>query len=192
MTVNLENRVPVVLVCGGSCSGKSSFAQLFANGLVLSMDHFYYGKSKMKAESDGSYNFDAPESVNIAECAEAIAKLSERISVEIPVYDMKISERVGVQTISVKPETQFIIVEGIFSFHSPLREIATMKIFLDTPTEVRVARRMLRDVEKGRSDIETLSWSITVEKNHAKYIEPMKKYADLAIPFSYNPVKLDG
>ena len=152
------------------------------------MDHFYFGKKQMKKEKDGSYNFDAPTSVDIEACAEATKSLAERKTTIIPVYDMKISDRTGTQTLHIPEKTKFIVVEGIFSFYSPLREIGDMKIYLDIPPEIRVARRMIRDVEKGRSDIDTLSWSIVVEKNHRKHIEPMKQYADLIIPFSYNPV----
>jgi uridine kinase len=181
--------VTTVLVCGGSCSGKSVFAQRFTNAFILEMDHFYVGKAQMKPQADGSLDFDAPESVNIAECAKAVQELKTGQPVTIPVYDMVKSDRVGTQTIQLKPEDKFIVVPGIFSFYSPLRELADMKIYVDTPREIRVARRMIRDVQKGRNDIDTLSWSITVEKNHQKYIEPMKEYADLIIPFSYNPVE---
>lgn len=145
----------------------------------------------MKPDAYGNYNFDAPESVDIAACAKAIRQLTQGKSATIPTYDMKMSERIGVQKINVHSGVKFLIIEGIFSFYSPLRELGDLKIYLDTPTEIRVARRMVRDEQKGRSDIETLSWSITVEKNHKKYIEPMKKYADLVIPFSYNPVQID-
>jgi len=174
----------VILICGGSCSGKSVFASLFQNAVILPQDHFYYSKSQMKSD-----NYDVPESIDIAECAEAAKILSEGKSVTIPVYDMKISDRVGTQTITPKPDTKFVVVEGIFTFHEPLRELGDLKIFIDTPTEIRVARRMLRDEEKGRSEIDTLSWSITVEKYHRQHVEPMKKFADLIIPFSYNPVR---
>ncbi len=102
---------------------------------------------------------------------------------------MTISERVGTQQVQAKKDDRFIVVPGIFSFHEPLRSLGNLKIYLDTPREIRVARRMIRDVQKGRNDIDTLAWSITVEKNHQKYIEPVKKYADLVIPFSYNPVE---
>jgi len=155
------------------------------------MDHFYYGKAGMKPDRNGKYNFDVPESVDIEACARAARELATGNEVTIPVYDMKISERTGVQKIKIIPGTRLIVVEGIFAFYSPLLETATLRIYLDTPMEIRVARRMLRDVEKGRSNIETLSWSITVEENHAKYVEPTKKHADLAIPFSYNPVQLE-
>lgn len=142
----------------------------------------------MKKEPDGSYNFDAPTSVNIAECAEAATALAEGKDTIIPFYDMRTSDRTGTQHMKITKQHKFIIVEGIFSFYEPLRSLARFKVFLDTPREIRVARRMVRDQAKGRSDIETLAWSITVENNHMKYIEPMKKYADILIPFSYNPV----
>ena len=180
----------IILISGGSCSGKSNFSLLIKHAIVVSMDHFYFGKSLMKPEANGSYNFDAPESVDLAACAQAAITLSEGEPAEIPLYDMKTSERTGVQTITPKPDTKFIVVEGIFVLCPPLREIGDMKIFIDTPTEIRVARRMLRDQEKGRDAIDTLEWSVVVEKNHKKYIEPTKQYADMIIPFSYNPLRL--
>ncbi len=182
----------IILISGGSCSGKSVFARLFRHAFILEMDHFYFGKSQMKKQKDGSYNFDAPESVDIADCARAIRELVSGKSVTIPKYDMKTSERTGTQLIQMPEDAKFLIVEGIFSFYSPLRELADLKIYIDVPTELRVARRMIRDEKKGRSDIQTLSWSITVEKNHRTYIEPMKKFADIVIPFSYSPVQLSS
>ncbi len=182
-------QVSTILVCGGSCSGKSVFAQRFTHAFVLEMDHFYVNKSDMKPQPDGSFDFDAPEAVDISECAAAVKQLATGKPVTIPLYDMKLSDRVGTQTIQLKPDQRFIVVPGIFSLYSPLRELGDLKIYLDTPREIRVARRMIRDVAKGRSDIDTLAWSITVEKNHLKYIEPTRKYADLVIPFSYNPVE---
>jgi uridine kinase len=183
------NSITTILVCGGSCSGKSVFARMFKNAFLLEMDHFYFGKDKMKPKSDGSFDFDDPASVDIADCARAVSELKTGNPVTIPVYDMKTSDRTGTQTIQLKPDDKFIVVPGIFSFYSPLRELADLKIYIDVPREIRVARRMIRDVQKGRNDIDTLSWSITVEKNHQKYIEPVKQYADLIIPFSYNPVE---
>jgi uridine kinase len=151
------------------------------------MDHFYVGKKFMKP-INGVYDFDAPESVNLKECAAAAKSLAAGKKTIIPFYDMKLSERTGTQTLQINPQHKFIVIEGLFSFYEPIRSLSGFKIFLDTPREIRVARRMLRDQSKGRSDIETLTWSIVVENNHAKYVEPMKQYADLIIPFSYNPV----
>jgi len=181
--------VMTILVCGGSCSGKSVFARMFKNAFILEMDSFYVAKAQMKAQSNGEFDYDAPESVDIIDCARAVTELKTGNPVTIPVYNMVTSDRTGTQTIQLKPDDKFIVVPGIFSFNSPLREIGDLKIYIDTPREIRVARRMIRDVAKGRNDIDTLSWSITVEKNHQKYIEPVKQYADLVVPFSYNPVE---
>lgn len=178
----------VILICGGSCSGKSVISTLFSHACVVPMDHFYVAKRKVKREKDGTVNYDAPTAIDIAECARAVKTLLSATSTRIPRYDMKVSDRTGTQLLRRKTTDRFIIVEGIFAFNEPLRSLGDFKIFIDAPTELRVARRMLRDEAKGRSDIETLEWSITVEKNHRKYVEPMKKYADLVIPFSYNPV----
>ena len=183
------NAISTILICGGSCSGKSVFAQMFANAFILEMDHFYVGKNKMTPLPDGSYDFDAPESVDLVDVARTVTELTTGNPVTIPVYDMVTSDRVGTQSIQLKPEHKFIVIPGIFAFHSPLRELGNLRIFIDTPREIRVARRMIRDVQKGRNDIDTLAWSITVEKNHQKYIEPMMQYADLTIPFSYNPIE---
>lgn len=182
--------IPIILVSGGSCSGKSVFAQLFQHAFILEMDHFYLAKKDMQKQPDGSYDYDSPDAVDIADCARAVSELTHGKPVTIPKYDMVTSERVGTQTIKLLPSHKFIVVEGIFAFYAPLRDQGDIKIFLDVPTEVRVARRMIRDEKKGRSDIETLAWSITVEKNHKKYIEPLKKYADLVIPFNHNPLQI--
>lgn len=186
-------KVSIVLIGGGSCSGKSEFAREFKNAFILEMDNFYVSKDEMVVQPDGSYDFDAPEAVNIAECAQAVEKLVTGQPTTIPVYDMdvNIQDRTGIQTIQLAPNDKFVVIPGIFAFHSPLRELADLKIYIDVPPEIRVARRMLRDGQKGRSNIETLAWSMTVEKNHAKFIEPMKTYADLVIPFSYSAVTLD-
>ncbi len=178
-----------ILIGGGSCSGKSTFASLVQHAVVLSMDHFYLGKSQLTPDAQGRYDFDAPNSVDLGAFAEAIKTLSVRKPATIPIYDMKVSERTGKQIIKVPEEAKFLVVEGIFVFEPEIRELGDLKIYIDAPPEIRVARRMVRDVEKGRSHIDTLEWSIIVEKNHKKFVEPLKKYADIIIPFSYNPVQ---
>lgn len=179
----------VILVCGGSCSGKSVFSQWFRNATVLEMDSFYVGKSKMKPDKDGQYNFDEPAALNLQECAQALQDLSEGKSVQIPIYDMRTSERKGTETVNPPKESGFIILNGIFTFFPEFRELGDLKIYIDTPPELRVARRILRDVSKGRNSVETLAWSITVEQNHEKYVEPMKQFADLILPHSHNPLQ---
>ena len=182
--------VQIILITGGSGSGKSEFATWYKNALVIELDSFYRPLKDVPKDGSGNYDFDTPEAVNIAECAQMVDELLKTKKSTIPLYDMKKNERTGRKTITIGNDIKFIIVEGIFSFYSPLRELADLKVFLDTPTEVRVSRRMIRDVKrKGKSNLEIMANFINIEKSYKKYIEPMKKYADLIIPFSYNPVQ---
>jgi len=104
---------------------------------------------------------------------------------------MKENRRVGMRNITLDSNIKFIVIEGIFSFFPPLYELGNLKIFMDTPTEIRVSRRISRDIErKGFSHTEILMSFMTAEENYHKYIEPMKEKADLIIPFSANPIKM--
>ncbi|HND08712.1 MAG TPA: hypothetical protein PL012_23710, partial [Candidatus Obscuribacter sp.] len=98
----------------------------------------------------------------------------------IPVYDMRSCKRVGEQIVP-PPERSIVVVEGIFAFHSPLRELATLKIFIDTPIDQRMARRLRRDVERGRSTLDTIRHSLAVEEAYTRYVEPMRELADLVL-----------
>jgi uridine kinase len=184
--------IPIVLICGGSCSGKTTFANNFKQALIINMDNYYFGYSKMKPNKDGIYDFDVPESIDIEKCANDIKKISQGLVVNTPIFDMVTGERLNISNkIKANNNTKFVIVEGIFAFYPPLRDISSLNIFIDTPPEIRIARRLLRDSQKGRTQEEILKWSINVEKKHQEYIEPQKKYADLVIPFNSNPIKQD-
>ncbi len=184
------NTPQIVLITGGSCSGKTEFSKWFTHSLRLSLDDFYVAKEKLTKDEQGNFQFDIPAAIDIAECAEAVKSLKETGSATIPLYDMKLNDRTGTTQISTEDDTKFIVIEGIFAFHSPLVELGDLKIFVDTPTETRLARRMLRDVErKGKSSIEIMHDFIAAEQSYVKYIEPMKKLADLVVPYSYSPLK---
>ena len=180
----------VILVTGGSGSGKSEFAKWFKHSIIIELDSFYKPKSQVPKDPEWGYNFDHPDAVNIKECAETIQLLLKKRKVKIPVYEMISSERKGYKEVRLDKKIKFLIIEGIFTFYSPLRELADIKIFLNTPTEIRIARRMIRDVKrKGRTKVEIMANFVHAERNYMKFIEPMKKYADIIIPFSFNPVK---
>jgi uridine kinase len=165
----------IILLAGGSCSGKSTFAKKFKKATTVSIDNFYIGKDNLPP----NVNFDMPESVDLDEVYKTVLNLKKGQTVKIPKYSMKECKRIGEITINPKP---IILVEGIFALHHPkLRKIADLKIFIDVPTEERVKRRMIRDIEKGRSALETLEYSKVVEKMHNIYVEPQKKFADLII-----------
>lgn len=186
----MNEKIKVIVITGGSGSGKSEFAKWFKKALVIELDSFYKPLKEVPKDSAGHPDFDVPEAVNVAECAAMVKELIKKGNSTIPVYSMLTNDRDGRRKIQVSKSIRFIVVEGIFSFYSPLRELADLKIFLDTPTEARAARRMIRDVKrKGKSSLEIMSNFIRVEKNYLKYVEPMKRYADLIVPFSYNPIQ---
>ena len=170
----------VIAICGGSGSGKSTLAKKFVGASIVATDHFYKSLDKLDLNPDGTYDFDHPSAVDLDACAQALQTLAEGEDVWIPVYDMRTCRRMGTQLIPA-PAKGIVIVEGIFAFHSPLYETCTLRIFIDTPVDQRMARRIRRDVERGRNTIETIKHSIHVEEAYTRYIEPMRQLADLVL-----------
>lgn len=170
----------IVLIAGGSGSGKSTLVKKFVGAAIISTDDFYKGKSKMTPDENGDYNFDELEAIDLVECTEATKRLATGQEAEIPDYDMVISERIGTKQI-LPPQNGIVVVEGIFALCEPLRSIGDLKIFIDTPIDLRVARRIRRDTERGRCAIETIKWSLLVEAAYEKYIEPTRQFANLIL-----------
>lgn len=181
---NKSKKPIIVLICGGSCSGKTQFSSFFQNSIIVNLDNFYIGISKMKPKN-GEYDFDSPSAINILECKKSIDMLINKGITEIPVFSMITGERTGKKTLKLKNDTKFIVIEGIFTFEKPLIDIADIKIFIDTPIELRIARRIKRDTqEKKRSVNQILRNSINVESKHRDKIEPQKSKADIIIKYS--------
>ena len=177
----MRNRAPqIIAICGGSGSGKSTLAQKFVGAAVLATDHFYRDLTELTPRPDGAYDFDHPSAVDLDACAEACLKLAESEDAIIPVYDMRTCSRVGTQLLPA-PKSRIVIVEGIFAFHAPLADIATMRIFIDTPVDQRMARRLRRDVERGRNTMDIIRHSLQVEEAYTRYVEPMRHLADLIL-----------
>ena len=165
----------LILITGGSCSGKSVLASKFNNATIISMDDFYLGKSQMTPP----YNFDKPEAVNLDLLFDVALNLKSGKETIVPEYSMIKSEKVG--TYKVKP-TKIIVIEGIFTLHlKKLRDIADLKIYIDVDSKERLKRRIIRDVERGRNKEEIISLSKNVDKMNKIYVEPQKKYADLVL-----------
>jgi uridine kinase len=177
----LDNKTAqIIAICGGSGSGKTTLASKFIGASVLSTDSFYKDVSELTPRPDGTYDFDHPDAIDLAGCAEACLNLAAGRDTIIPLYDMVSAKRVGQKTVTA-PARNIVIIEGIFCFHEPIRQICTLKIFLDTPIDQRMARRIRRDSERGRSTIETIRHSISVEEAYTQYIEPMRELADLIL-----------
>jgi len=170
----------IIAICGGSGSGKTTLARKFIGAAILSTDSFYKDISVLVPRSDGTFDFDHPSAVDLEGCSQACLKLAAGEDVTIPVYDMRSATRTGEQIVPA-PFKRIVVIEGIFSFHSPIQDVATLKIFLDTPIDQRMARRIRRDSERGRSTMDTIRHSLQVEDAYTRYIEPMRDVADLIL-----------
>ena len=181
--------VIIIGISGGSCSGKTKFAQklfnkISKNGLLLSQDSFYKGLNSEELKDVDNYNFDIPEAIDFELISDVINGLNNNRTVRIPIYDFKTHTRIGYKT--QEPQNiDILVIEGITIFcDQVLRELMDLKIFIDTDADIRIIRRIERDVkERGRTmDMVINRYKKFVKPSHDKYIETSKKYANIIIP----------
>ena len=178
----------VIGIAGGTGSGKTTLvknlANIFADEVtVLSHDNYYKRHDDLPSEQRCLLNYDEPDAFDTSLMAYQLDCLRHGQSIECPVYDYTVHNRSN-ETIRIEPQ-KVIIVEGILIFENePLRELMDIRIFVDTDADVRLCRRILRDVkERGRSLESVLSqYQTTVKPMHEKYVEPSKKYAHVVVP----------
>ena len=172
-------------ISGGTASGKTSTCyliqkQLSEDVLILSMDSFYYGVPSNKNADE--INFDHPSSFDWDLMVNILSKLKNNINVEIPIYNFSTHKRDGF--VNVKPK-KCIIIEGILTLYDErIRNILDIKIFVDTPSDIRLIRRIKRDIKERNRSLESVldQCEKTVIPSYDQFIEPTKKYADLIIP----------
>ena len=177
----------IIGVTGGSGGGKTSTCKLIQSRLLsydtsklvtlLSMDSFYLPTTKNQ-----NNNFDHPDSFDWDLLFDILKQLKMGKSVSIPVYDFISHSRIGFETVEA---SGCIIFEGILSLYdAKVRDLLDVMIFVDTPADIRLIRRLRRDItERGRSIESVLTQcENTVIPSYDQFIEPTKKYADLIIP----------
>ncbi len=181
--------VTIIGVAGGTGSGKSTLVkrlqEAFAGDQVATLCHDYYYKSlpNLTYEERTKLNYDHPQSFDTAMMVEHIKALKEGVAIERPVYSFVEHNRTD-EKVAVLP-SKVIIVDGILIFENKeLRDLMDIKVFVDTDADVRLARRILRDVrERGRSMESVIEqYTTTVKPMHEEFVEPSKKYADVIIP----------
>lgn len=181
--------VVVIGVAGGTGSGKSTLVkrlqEAFKNDDVATICHDFYYKAhpELTYEERTKLNYDHPDAFDTWLMVEHIKALKEGKAVECPTYSFVEHNRVE-ETQPVKP-SKVIIVDGILIFENEeLRNIMDIKVYVDTDADVRLARRILRDVrERGRSMESVISqYTTTVKPMHEQFVEPSKRYADVIIP----------
>ncbi len=188
----------VIGIAGGTGSGKTTLTvrlkERFGPDVsVLNHDNYYKAHPTMPYEERCKLNYDHPDAFDTDLFARDLAALRRGETIHCPTYDYTIHDRAA-QTIEVRP-TRVIIVEGILIFESkPLRDLMDIKVFVDADADVRILRRLVRDVnERGRTlDSVVSQYLTTVKPMHDAFVEPSKKYADIIVPQGgRNPVALD-
>ena len=183
-------KTPVIVgIAGGTGSGKTSVARAIHDQVGkdriewISHDSYYREFDSLTPEQHHAINWDHPDALETELLVRHLDALRKGSSVEVPVYDFATDSR--------KPEThrvesrKVIIVEGILVLAEPeLRKRIDIKLFVDTPADIRFVRRLMRDVvSRGRS-LESVveQYMSTVRPMHEEFVEPSKRYADLIIP----------
>ena len=181
--------VVVIGVAGGTGSGKStlvkSLQEAFKNDDVATICHDFYYKAhpELSYEERTKLNYDHPAAFDTDMLVEHIRQLKEGKNVECPVYSFVEHNRTT-ETLPVAP-SKVIIIDGILIFENEeLRDMMDIKVYVDTDADLRLARRILRDVrERGRSMESVISqYTNTVKPMHEQFVEPSKRYADVIIP----------
>ena len=181
--------VTVIGVAGGTGSGKSTLVkrlqEAFKGDDVVTLCHDYYYKAhtELTYEERTKLNYDHPQAFDTQMLVEHIKALKENVPIEHPVYSFVEHNRLP-QTVHVKP-SRVIIVDGILIFENKeLRDLMDIKVYVDTDADIRLARRILRDVcDRGRTMQSVISqYTQTVKPMHEEFVEPSKKYADVIIP----------
>ena len=183
----MEN-ILVIGIAGGSGSGKTTLLKniiaTFGPAItVISHDNYYKRHDEMTYEERCKLNYDEPDALETELMVQQLAQLRRGEEILCPVYDFTVHNRSD-ETILIKPE-RVIIVEGILIFENKeLRDLMDIKIFVDTDADIRICRRIKRDVNKRGRSLESviLQYQETVKPMHEKYVEPSKKYADIVVP----------
>ncbi len=185
----MKNKPTVIGIAGGTGSGKTTIARKLKHAygpgevVVIEQDAYYHDLSPLPLEKRQQQNFDHPAAIDIDLFQSQLTALLTGATIELPLYDFTIHTR--------KPETvtithhHVIVLEGILVLHYPaLRKLMDIKIYVETPPDIRFIRRLSRDIKKrGRTTQSVIDQYIaTVRPMHDLYVKPSKEYADLIIP----------
>ena len=178
----------VIGIAGGSGSGKTTLLKniigTFGPAItVISHDNYYKRHDEMTDEERCKLNYDEPTALETDLMVRQLQQLRSGQEILCPVYDFTVHNRSD-ETILIKPE-RVIIVEGILIFENEdLRNLMDIKVFVDADADIRICRRIKRDVNKRGRSLESviMQYQETVKPMHEKYVEPSKKYADIVVP----------
>ena len=182
------DKILVIGIAGGSGSGKTTLmkrlVEQFGDDVtVVSHDNYYRRHDELTYEERSQINYDEPAALETDLMAYHLDCLRQGQAIDCPVYDYAAHNRSD-ETIRIEPR-KVIIVEGIMIFENEaLRNLMDIRIFVDTDADVRLCRRIKRDVNKRGRTLESVltQYQETVKPMHEQYVEPSKKYANLVVP----------
>ncbi len=176
-------------IAGGTGSGKSTIARKIAEGLpagsVETLDHdsYYKAHPDLSLEDRARLNYDHPDSLDNDLLVQHLQALREGRAADVPIYDFKTHSRAH-ETRHIDP-TRILIVEGILVFvEERVRKLLDVKLFVDTDADIRVFRRIRRDLEQRGRTFQSIreQYYASVRPMHLQFVEPSKRWADLIIP----------
>ena len=179
----------VIGIAGGTGSGKSTVAKKIAamlpagESVLLEYDAYYRDFSRLPLEERAHLNFDHPDALESDLLAAHLEALRAGRAIDVPSYDFKTHRRLA-ESRRLEP-ARVVIVEGILLFvEARLRALMDIKIFVDTDADIRVFRRIRRDLEQRGRTFESVreQYYKTVRPMHLQFVEPSKRWADLIIP----------
>ena len=194
----MESNILVIGIAGGTGSGKTTLmknliARFSEDVTVLSHDNYYKRHDELTYEERCLLNYDEPAALETDLMAYHLDLLRHGQAIDCPVYDFTVHNR-SQETVHIVPR-KVIIVEGILIFENkPLRDLMDIRIFVDTDADVRLCRRIKRDVNKRGRSLESVlqQYQETVKPMHERYVEPSKKFANIVVPEGgKNEVALD-
>lgn len=180
----------VVGIAGGSGSGKSTIVQRLMAGrlaqdiALMPHDAYYFDFDELPLTAHGLRNWDHPDALESELYGAHVRQLINGQSIERPEYDFERHVRTE-QTVHVQPR-RILLLEGILLFAVPaLRELIDLRIYVDTPADLRITRRMIRDIEeRGRTARSvTEQYESTVRPMHEQFVEPSRQHAHILIPW---------
>lgn len=193
--------VVVIGIAGGSASGKTSVAKkLLENQIskvgsiaLIRLDDYYKDLSNLSIEKRAATNFDHPDSIDFKLLKTHLMALKAGKKINKPIYDFTIHNRKQ-ETELINP-VNVVILEGILTLSElDIRQLCDIKLYVDTPDDIRFIRRLKRDTKDRGRTIESVinQYMDTVRPMHEQFVEPSKRYADIIIPEGgHNPIVID-
>ena len=185
----MDSPVFLIGIAGGTGSGKTSLSQAIETDfgpsevVLIEQDSYYKDLSSFTMQERSKINFDHPDAIDFKLMKEQLNQLRAGNPIDIPIYDFTTHTRKN-KTRFIE-NYQIIIIEGILAlFDKDIRNMMNIKIYVDTADDIRIIRRIKRDIKKRKRTIESVidQYYSTVRPMHIQFVESTKKYADIIIP----------